>query len=243
MKALILAAGLGTRLRPLTEKTPKPLLPVAGRPMILYPLAFLRGQGIREVIINIHLQPDQWRQALGDGSRLGLHITFSPEPVLLDTGGGIKNAEKFFRGEALVVLNADTLIELDLDQVLKAHRRHRPAATLVLKQLPNPAEFSPVLVDAQGRVRRLRGEPAEIEAAGLQAFTFTGLQILEPEILDALPAGVPACLIRDAYIPLLRAGREIRAFLMEGYWKSLDTADRIHEAEADLQAGRLPMIA
>ena len=238
MKAMILAAGLGTRLRPWTEQTPKPLLPLAGRPMILYPLAFLRRHGIREVIINTHLQPDQWRQALGDGSKLGLQITFSPEPVLLETGGGIKNAENFFSGETVVVLNADTLIEVDLAKVLDAHRRFRPAATLVLKRVPNAAEFSAVLADPEGRIRQMRGEPRISDAAGLRAFTFTGLQILEPAVLDVLPAGRPADLVQEGYLPLLQAGREIRAFFMEGYWKSLDTADRIREAEADLQAGR-----
>lgn len=238
MKAMLLAAGLGTRLRPWTERTPKPLLPVAGRPMIFYPLAFLRRHGIREVVVNIHLHPEQWRETLADGSALGLRLSFSPEPVLLDTGGGIKNAEKFFRGETLVVLNADTLLEVDLARVLSAHRRFHPAATLVLKRVPNAAEFSAVLTDAEGRIRQLRGEPEQTAAAAFQAYTFTGLQIMEPEVLAVLPAGRPADLIREGYLPLLRAGRELRGFIMDGYWKSLDTAERIAEAEADIRAGR-----
>jgi len=237
MRAMLLAAGLGTRMRPLTDQVPKPLLPVAGRPMILYPLAFLRRHGVTEVVINTHLYAEQWRQTLGDGSALGMQITYSPEPVLLDTGGGIKNAEKFFRGETFIVLNADTLIELDLAAVLDAHRRFRPLATLVLRQVPNPEEFSAVMVDGEGRIRRLRGQPEEVSVAGMQFFTYTGLQVLEPEALKTLPSGRPACLIQDGYLPLLRSGREIRAFITRGYWKSLDRAARIQEAEADLKSG------
>jgi NDP-sugar pyrophosphorylase family protein len=277
---MILAAGLGTRLRPLTEQTPKPLLPVAGRPMILYPLALLRRHGITEVIINTHLFPEQFRQVLGDGSELGLRITYSPEPVLLDTGGGLKNAERFFKGETFVAMNADTLIEADLDAALAAHRRFKPLATLVLKKIPDAQEFSAVEVDAAGYIRRLRGEPADFRGApdfrgaadfrgapdfrgaadfrgapdfrgaadpsralrALNSYTFTGLQILEPEALELLPSNQPSCLIRDAFLPLLRQGRELRAFITSGYWKSLDTADRIHEAEADLQAGQIKVM-
>jgi len=243
MRAMILAAGLGIRLRPLTERTPKPLLPVAGRPMILYPLAMLRRSGITEVIINTHLHPEQFQQVLGDGSALGMRLTFSHEPVLLDTGGGLKNAEWFFEGETLVALNADTLLEADLNAALAAHRQFKPLATLVLKKIAHAQDFSAVEVDAEGRIRRLRGEPADFRGAGdltraLNSYTFTGLQIMEPEVLQLLPAGQPSCLIRDAYIPILRQGRELRAFITSGYWQSLDTAGRIQEAEADLQAGR-----
>jgi len=249
MRAMILAAGLGTRLRPLTDQTPKPLLPVAGRPMILYPLALLRRSGITEVIINTHLHPEQFQQVLGDGSALGMKLTFSPEPVLLDTGGGLKNAEGFFQGETFAVLNADSLLEADLNAALAEHRRFKPLATLVLKKISNAQDFSAVEVDDAGYIRRLRGEPTSLSSRGatdssralraLDSYTFTGLQIIEPEALQILPAKVPSCLIRDAYIPSLRQGRPLRAFITSGYWLSLDTAARIQEAEADLQAGRI----
>ena len=242
MKAMLLAAGLGTRLKPLTDRTPKPLLPLAGRPMIHYPLAFLRRSGVTEVVINTHLHPEKFSAALGDGSALGLKITFTHEPVLLDTGGGIKNAEHFFRGETFVALNADTLIEVDLKPVLAAHRERKPLATLVLIKTANAAEFSAVEVDAAGRIRRLRGQPAEAPAGALSPYTFTGLQVIEPEVLDALPSGKPACLIRDAYLPLLGQGRELRAFFMDGYWKSLDTPARMREAEEDIRAGKFSLI-
>ena len=123
MRAMILAAGFGTRLRPLTNTIPKALLPIAGRPLIEYGLLFLKAHGIEEVVINLHHLGEKIRATLGDGSIYGLRISYSPEEPILESGGGIKNAQSFLDGEAFVVLNCDTIIDLDLTAATRGTRK------------------------------------------------------------------------------------------------------------------------
>ncbi|HAP39092.1 MAG TPA: hypothetical protein DCQ94_04955, partial [Nitrospira sp.] len=185
MKAMILAAGLGTRLRPLTDVTPKPLLPVAGTPMIVWNLLLLKRHGIRDVVINLHHLGDMIRQALGDGSALGMRLIYSYEPVILGTGGGIKQAEPHFQGEPVLVLNGDTLFELDLGAVMAFHRERAAAATLVLRQDPDAARWGLVEVTDRAEIVRItgRGRSAPTVTA---ARMFAGIHILHPRLLRYL---------------------------------------------------------
>ncbi len=140
MKAMILAAGLGTRLRPLTNTIPKPLLPIAGTPLIVWNLLLLKQHGFRDVVINLHHLGPMIEQALGNGSRYGLRIIYSREPAILGTGGGIKRAEPHFSGESVLVLNGDTLVELDLGALCAFHQQRDAVATLVLRKDPEAAQ-------------------------------------------------------------------------------------------------------
>ena len=126
MKAMVLAAGQGTRLRPLTDTIPKALVPVAGRPMIEYSLLLLRHYGIGDIVINLHHHGEQIEKRLGDGSQLGLQISYSIEPELLDTGGGLLKAKPFFQNETFIVINTDVLIDLHLDELLEFHENKAP---------------------------------------------------------------------------------------------------------------------
>jgi CTP:phosphocholine cytidylyltransferase-like protein len=157
MKAMILAAGLGTRLRPLTETTPKPLLPVGGTPLIVWNLLLLRAGGIREVIINLHYLGSMIEAALGDGSRWDMQIAYSYEPELLGTGGGLKKAEEFFEGESFLVMNGDTLTNVDLPALQEFHRSQAGVATLVLRDDPHAEQWGAVESDAQDRILRING--------------------------------------------------------------------------------------
>ena len=157
MKAMILAAGFGTRLRPLTDVTPKPLLPVAGTPMIVWNLLLLKRHGILDVVINLHHLGAMIEQALGGGARFGMRITYSHEPVILGTGGGIKQAESSFGGEPVLVLNGDTLFELNLTSLLAFHQERDAAATLVLRHDPEAARWGLVEVTDQAQVMRITG--------------------------------------------------------------------------------------
>src|SRR3989449_1523283 len=130
MKAMVLAAGLGTRLRPLTDTLPKPLLPVAGRPLLEWNLLLLKRHGITEVIINLHHLGEQIVRALGDGARLGLRLAYSHEPTLQGTGGGIKQAAPFLKDGPFLVLNGDTLSDCDLMALIAAHRADRKSTRL-----------------------------------------------------------------------------------------------------------------
>ena len=154
---MILAAGLGTRLRPLTNTIPKPLLPIAGTPLIVWNLLLLKRHGFHDVIINLHHLGPMIEQAVGNGSKYGLRIYYSHEPVILGTGGGIKQAEPNFSGEPVLVLNGDTLFELDLEALQAFHQRHHAAATLVLRSDPDAARWGVVEVGSDDRIIRITG--------------------------------------------------------------------------------------
>jgi mannose-1-phosphate guanylyltransferase len=238
MRAMILAAGLGTRLRPLTNTVPKALVPVAGRPLIEYGLLFLKSQGIEEVVINLHYLGEKIRAALGDGSVYGLRITYSPEELLLETGGGIKKARTFLDGETFVVLNCDTILELDLHALLTAHRKHRAVATLVLRPDPEAARYGILETDAWGRIRRFLGQPAEMSES-LSPYMFTGCQMLEPRVFAFMPEGKPFSTTRETYPQMLRAGESLYGFIHTGPWMVVDDAEGIARATQAIISGRV----
>ncbi len=241
MKAMILAAGLGTRLRPLTHTIPKPMVPVAGRPMIEYPLSLLKRHGIREVIINTHHLAGQIQDGLGDGSELGLSISYSHEPEILGTGGGIRNAMHLFGQGPILVINGDTLIDVDLTALINRHRQTRAAATMVLIELKGKHDFGPVEVDQNLRVRRIIGKPEQVAGAELRVMTFTGVHIIGPEILAELPEQGFSSIITEGYHKVLEQGQTVMGYRTRGYWKSLDTAQRVAEAESDILAQRFAL--
>jgi len=183
---MVLAAGRGTRLRPLTDTTPKPLVPVAGRPFLEHILEFLRAGGIREVVLNLHHLGRRIEEHLGDGARFGLRVRYSWENPILDTGGGIKRAEPLLAGEPFLVLNGDSLLELRLAEVAECHRERRAIATMVVRPDPDAERYGLVELDADDRVRRVSGQPPGAPGP-LRPFMFPGLHVFEPTIF-----GTPA---------------------------------------------------
>ena len=238
MKAMVLAAGLGTRLRPLTDTLPKPLLPVAGRPLLEWNLLLLKRHGITEVIINLHHLGEQIVQALGDGSRLGLRLAYSHEPTLQGTGGGIKQAAPFLKDGPFLVLNGDTLSDCDLTALIAAHRVSGALATLAVRDDPEAATWGPVTLDAQGRILQINGSPPLAEPrAALPACMFAGIHVIEQAVLDAMPAG-PGSII-DVYGHLLRQGQPLHGYRMSGYWSDIGDPKRYAQAQQDVAEGRL----
>jgi len=237
VRAMVLAAGLGMRLRPLTDRLPKPLVPVLNRPLVERPLALLRAAGIRDVILNVHHLPDALPDALGDGASVGLRLAWSREEVLLGTGGGVRRAEAFLRAgdEPFIVLNGDSIVEMDLGVVVAAHRATGALATLVLH--PQGWErYVPLEHDGAGRlltVPSLAGERegahpdhAAARAAGsARRALFTGVQVVEPAVLEALPA--EGCILRQGYAPLLARGAHLGAFILpdEAFFSDLGTPE------------------
>ncbi len=254
MKAMILAAGLGTRLCPLTNTTPKPLLPVGGRPILIYNLMLLKRHGITEVIINLHHLSEQIVQAVGDGGRFGMRVAYSHEPVLQGTGGGIKQAEPFLRGGPFLVLNGDTLSACDLTGLLAAHRHAKALATLALRDDPDAARWGPVTLDDQQRILQINGKPTipststRVEGGPAKGTPptptppcmFAGTHVLEPGIFDAIPAG-PGSII-DVYVDVLGKGRLLQGYRMNGYWSDIGTPERYAEAQKDAADGKLESI-
>lgn len=221
MRGMILAAGFGTRLQPLTQTTPKALVPVAGRPLIEYSLLFLRSQGVTEVVINLHHLGNVIRAMLGDGSRYGMQIFYSPEDPILEAGGGIKNAQSLLAGDTFVVLNCDTILDLDLHAALNFHRRHRAVVTLVLRPDADVEQYGVLETNAQGQIRRIRDYTLAIEEER-SCYMFTGLQILEPRIFDFMPEVKPFSTTRETYPRMMHAGEALYGFIHTGPWLVID---------------------
>jgi NDP-sugar pyrophosphorylase family protein len=239
MKAMILAAGLGTRLRPLTDALPKPLLPVAGRPLIVWNLLLLRRHGITDVIVNLHYLGHLIERALGDGSQFGMKIAYSREPVLLGTGGGLKQAEPFFGGEPFVVLNGDTLFDLDLDGLAAVHRQSRAMATMAVRADPEPERWGAVELDAARHVRRINGRGKADGKPGEKRM-FAGVHLMHPRLLADVPAGRETSII-EAYVRAIEAGETVAGCELSGYWSDIGTPERYAQAQRDVEAGLIDL--
>ncbi len=232
-KAMILAAGLGTRLRPLTNATPKALLLVGGEPLIFYGIRLLKRHGVREVLINLHHLGDLIEKEVGDGSRFGLKVSYSWEPTILGTGGGVRKVAGFFKAP-FFVLNSDILIECDLKALFRFHKKKRGIATMVLRMRDEGSPFTQVQVGRSDRIIGF-GEQDTLKKSGI----FTGVQILDPKILAYLPPEGEACLIRQGYQPAIEAGEKVFGLFTEGYWNDLGTLERYRQAEQDIASGKI----
>lgn len=208
MKAMILAAGLGTRLRPLTNAIPKPLLPIAGTPLIVWNLLLLKRHGFHDVVINLHHLGPMIEQALGNGARYGLRIIYSREPTILGTGGGLKQAEPYFSGEPVLVLNGDTLVDLDLGALYAFHRQRDAVATLVLRKDPEAARWGLVEMDSDNRIMRITGRGLT-DQAPTQPRMFAGIHVFRPRLLRDVPKGVASTII-DPYVAAIERGNGAR---------------------------------
>jgi len=245
MKAMVLAAGLGTRLRPLTEETPKALLPVAGRPLIHYPLLLLKRYGITDIVMNLHHHGKKIVDALGDGRALGLRLHYSWEPAILGTGGGIKQARRLLGDTTFLVINSDILIDLNLDKVVEFHHRRKAAVSMVVRTDADAARYGAIELDGQDRIRTIigrggRGERGSDEAGTLRQLMFTGVHILEPSVFDAIP-GHGFSSITDVYIAMLQKDERLFGYVMKGAWMDLGTPECYEEANRLLRSGQLKL--
>ena len=238
MRAMLFAAGLGTRLRPLTDSLPKCLVPVNGRPMIDYPLLLLRHYGIREIVVNVHHFADRVEAYLGDGSRMGVEIAYSREETLLDTGGGLLGARRFLDGGAFVVINSDVLIDLSLDRVIRFHRERRAAATLVLRKDPAAEAYGAIWTDGRGIIRRFLDHNAPRKPPGaLEQYMFTGVHVLEPDIFRYMDGTGPFSITRSTYPAMLKGGEKLLGFRFCGEWQDLGTPERLRATHVRLRDG------
>lgn len=234
---MILAAGFGTRLKPFTDEIPKALLPIANRPQIEFVLEMLRISGVTDVVINLHHFAGSIRSRLGGRYRDGVSISYSVETEILGTGGGLKRVEDFFDEEPFVLINADTLLDLDLGGALRRHVEQRAAATMVVREWQEGAGFGRVEMDGDGRIRRmLPMEPGE----GLEPVIFTGVHVLGRRIFDYLPAGRFSCINRDGYKAMLEAGERVCGFRADGYWSDVGTPRSYFDANMDALHGVIP---
>jgi NDP-sugar pyrophosphorylase family protein len=228
MRAMILAAGYGTRLWPLTIDRTKPAVPFMGRPLIGYVAEYLAGYGFDDIVVNLHHRPESVREALGDGSRFGVRFHYVEEPVILGTSGAIGNARALLDGDHFVVINGKLATDIDLSAALETHRRTRALATLVLR--PNPARERYSVVHASGGfVTGFGGHPApesDKAAEGDAPLMFTGIQILDPRVFEYIPPGVFSHSVTDVYVPAIARGDRVAAHVAGGSWYELSTVRR-----------------
>jgi mannose-1-phosphate guanylyltransferase len=239
---MVLCAGLGTRLRPLTRRVPKPAVPVCGVPLVRFSLALLAGAGVRRVVVNVHHLPEEMAAAAGEAARaLGLELAVSREPVIAGTGGALREARAHLAGaDAVLLVNGDVLFDVDLAAALDEHRREGALATMVLLPMPAGASYAAVETDAAGAVRRIAGKFGP-GGEGLSPWHFSGVHVLSPGLLERIPAEPFECDInRHVYPPLMGSGA-VRGRVVEGYWNDLGTPGRYLEANRDVLAGRVPL--
>jgi NDP-sugar pyrophosphorylase family protein len=253
MKAMVLAAGLGTRLRPLTNDRPKALVTVAGRTMLEIALARLRAAGVTEVIVNAHHFADQIEQFVEGREDFGMRIEISREAELLDTGGGIKHAEWFFlesgpdRGAPLIVHNVDVISSIDLARMIRAHTESNALTTLAVAARESSRQL---IFDQDGLLCGRRAgrdaQPEFVREVGQpQTLAFSGIHVISPRIFSLMHESgafsIPGAFsIIDAYLSLAAQGEKIAAFRAdEYYWRDLGTPESIAAAERDIASGRI----
>lgn len=228
-KAVLLAAGFGTRLRPLTLTTPKPLISLNGETLIDHQLKYLAAVGIGEVAINLHHLGDKIREHVGDGKRFGLCIHYSVEtPKILGTGGGIKKASELLGYAPFIALNSDALLMVDIERLVAHYEKSGANSTMVLKKLSVSEKYIPVNISDDGFVTDF----------GSGRHFYTGLQIIGPRVLETLPkAGTQSCLIKDGYEKLLARGGKVGAFIYDGYFSDLGTFEELEKTRRDISKG------
>ena len=240
---MILAAGYGTRLWPLTIDRTKPAIPFMGRPLIGYVAEYLARHGFDDIVVNLHHQPDSVRSALGDGSDYGVRFHYVEEPVILGTSGAIGNARGLLDdGDAFVVINGKLATDIDLGAALETHRRTEALATLVLR--PNPARERYSTVEVRdGLVTGFGGYPASDNAGSAPGaaqnerdapLMFTGIQVLDPRVFEFIPPGVFSHSVTDVYAPAIARGDRVAAHVSGGSWYELSTVRRYLETSVAL---------
>lgn len=239
MQALILAGGKGTRLRPLTMHTPKPIVPIANQPFLLYQLELLKRADVRDVILSLSYQPQKIEDKVGDGTDFNVRVSYAVEASPLGTAGAYRNAASLI-SETTVVFNGDVLTDIDLNDVIRFHRERQAVATIVLAPVPNPTAYGLVETEKDGRVRRFleKPKPEEVTCDTINA----GIYILEPRVLDYVPEGEQFMFEYGVFPQLLDRKEPFFAYIWRGYWRDIGTASSYLQANLDVIAGRVKLL-
>jgi mannose-1-phosphate guanylyltransferase len=235
MRAMVMAAGLGTRLRPLTYEVPKPMVPVVNRPIMEHILELLSRHGFREVIANLHWFPDTIRQRFGDGSSLGIELSYEYEAELLGTAGGVRNVAPYFGDEPFLVMAADALTDIDLAALRAAHEANEGIATLAVKRVPNVSEFGVVIAGSDGRIQGFQEKPDPAEA--LSDLANCMIYMLEPEVFDYFPDQPAVDFALDVFPALLSNDVPIHVHPVDAYWNDVGSLPEFIQGNLDALEG------
>src|SRR5579871_2066571 len=240
MKAILLAGGKGTRLRPLTIHTPKPIVPIFDRPFLHYQLDLLKQvPEIDEVILSLNYQPRRIEEIFGDGSESGLGIKYVVEPAPLGTAGAVRYAGESLH-ESVVVFNGDVLTEVNLAEVIALHRARKAKATIVLTPVDNPTAYGLVETDADGNIQRFleKPKPDEITCDTINA----GIYVLEPDTFDRIPKDTPWSIERSFFPSLIERQDTFVAYVYRGYWIDIGTPDKYMQVHRDIMDARFTSV-
>jgi NDP-sugar pyrophosphorylase family protein len=240
MKAIILAGGKGTRLRPLTIYTPKPIVPFLNQPFLLYQLKILERAGIKDITLSLSYQPDKIEQILGDGSDYNVNLSFITEPSPMGTGGAYRFAADSIR-ETTVVFNGDILTDVDISKIVKFHQDKKAEATIVLTPVENPSRYGLVETDADGKVLRFLEKPKPEELATLTTNNINaGIYVLEPGVLDLIPKGENRSFEYNVFPELLEKQKPFFAYILQkNYWRDIGNPNSYLEAHHDFLNGKI----
>ncbi|WP_228281241.1 sugar phosphate nucleotidyltransferase [Rubrobacter marinus] len=237
MKAVIMAGGQGTRLRPLTSNQPKPMIPIVGVPCMEHIVTLLKRHGIEEIVVTLQFMPDEIRDYFGDGSEWGVSMSYSVEDAPAGTAGSVKLAEEHLKGERVLVISGDALTDCDLGAVLAFHEERKAEATMVLKSVENPLEFGVVITEGDGRIVRFLEKPTWGQV--FSDTVNTGIYLLEPSVLEEIPAEGEYDFSKELFPRLLDAGRPLYGYVTEEYWEDIGTLEQYMKAQRDVLDGRM----
>jgi len=231
MKAIILIGGFGTRLRPLTCNTPKPLLPVLNKPFSLYQIELLKKYGIKEIILCMAYLPSEFKKYFGDGKKFGVKISYAVEKTPLGTGGAIKNAEKFV-DDSVIIFNGDVLTEINLAKLIQFHKNKKSKATISLVSVPDPTSFGLVETSKDGKILQFLEKPSlnQITCDTINAGTY----IFEPEIFKEMPPDVVYSVERELFPTLLNKKIPFYGYIYSAYWIDIGTTEKYLQVHNDL---------
>lgn len=237
---MILAAGFGTRLQPLTLELPKPMFPVLNRPILEHTIQLLSSQGIREIAINIHHRSEKIVEYFGDGKKFGVDLHFSTEKEILGTAGGIKKLQSFFKEEAFLVINSDVLANVDLNDVLRFHKDKNSKLTLVVREDESVEKYHPILRSEEGRIVHFLGHSIKSSERSSRVM-FTGIQIMEPDIFSRIPEDIFCGTVEDVFPKMIQDELPVFGYLHEGYWIDMGTRETYLQAQTDALDGKLAL--
>ncbi len=238
MKAVIMAGGQGSRLRPLTINRPKPMVPLVDRPVMAHIVGLLRRHGFTDVVATLQYMADRVQDYFGDGSSFGIRLHYSVEEVPLGTAGSVKLAQSYL-DEPFLVISGDALTDFDLQAILAFHREREAMVTITLTRVANPLEYGVIIVDDDGRVRQFLEKPSWGEV--FSDTVNTGLYVLDPSVLEYIEPGEPFDFSKDLFPRLMQEGRPIYGYIADGYWCDIGNIQEYVRASSDYLEGRVDL--
>jgi len=237
LKAMILAAGVGSRLDPLTRAIPKPMVPVVNRPVIEHIVLDLKKHGFTDILVNLHYLGDVIQQGLSDGSRLGVRLSYAPEDKLWGDAGSVKRSQAFFEDETFLVVGGDDISDIDLSGLMALHREKRAASTIATTVVDDPSQFGIVVTDEDGRITRFLEKPKGGDVFSNTANT--GVYVFEPDVFDLIPPDTFWGFGNNVFPSLLAEGRPLYGFATTAYWKDVGNLQVYRQTNFDALAGRV----